>query len=458
MTDRSNMQHKSKQLPATVPQHVYPEDEINLIDLWLIITKHKKVFWYVFATILVLSLIVGLIFPKKYTLSSTISIGQVTQNNKTTYLESPETVKAKLQNALIPEILNQYDDEDIRAQKFEVSTPKNSDLVLIKTKVTKDEVEKFSMILNEMTDAIEIDHERIMLPIVASINADINKKQIELKMEKDERFIEPIIKNKDVQLTDATVELKRLEDPTIYEYRKQSLEIELQNEIDILAALKEKEDFLKKKKERLNRLNDLLVNQIKELKDQIATSMELKKNSALKTSVISQGMEMLMIDNELQQNRTRLAELEERLYIDLENQHSELNTKINENSREQVRQNALINEKEQNIEMFEIENQMEIDKQKSEIAKIEAEKIEIPALREKKVEGLSQDIIILKEELSNQIDTRAISKPLRSEEPASLSNKIIMLVGIFVAFIMGLFATFIAEFANKVSMSRESQA
>jgi hypothetical protein len=221
-----------------------------------------------------------------------------------------------------------------------------------------------------------------------------------------------------------------------------------------LASLKEKESILKKKKERLSRLNDLLVNQIKELKDQIQASMKLQHESALQTKGGTQGMAMLMIDNELQQNRTRLGALEERLYVDLENQYSELNKEINDNARDQVRQVALIDEKEKNLDKFKLENEMDIEKQKSEIARLEAERVQIPAQNEQKIETLKQNIADLNNQLANLIDTRAITEPIRSQQPTGTSKKLIVVLGGVLAIIFGLFATFIAEFLKKVKASQ----
>ena len=92
------MQNNQPPVPVNIPQYVYPEDEISLIDLWLVIVKHKKIFWMVFAAVVAVGLFAALVMPKKYSVFSTISIGKTMQNDQAVLLESPETVKAKLEN------------------------------------------------------------------------------------------------------------------------------------------------------------------------------------------------------------------------------------------------------------------------------------------------------------------------------------------------------------------------
>ncbi len=72
---------------------------------------------------MVLGLIVALVIPKKYSITSTIGIGQTIQDDQVILLESPETVKAKLENALVPETLSQYEDEDIRLSRIRCNHP-----------------------------------------------------------------------------------------------------------------------------------------------------------------------------------------------------------------------------------------------------------------------------------------------------------------------------------------------
>ena len=121
---QQQQQNLQQPVPVNFPQYVYPEDEISLVDLWLVIVRHKKVFWSMFGVVVLAGLVLALLIPKKYAITTAIDIGQTVVDGKIVPLESPETVKAKLENALIPNLLDKDPDKDIREMKVEVSIPK----------------------------------------------------------------------------------------------------------------------------------------------------------------------------------------------------------------------------------------------------------------------------------------------------------------------------------------------
>jgi len=182
----------------------------------------------------------------------------------------------------------------------------------------------------------------------------------------------------------------------------------------------------------------------------------VQKESLAGTKSGVQGMAMLLIDNELQQNRTRLATLEERLYIDLENQHSELQKEINDNTRAQTQQLALIDEKERKLEKYRVENRLDVEMQKSQIALMTAQMSKIPADREQTLEDIKQRITNLNEQLSNILDTKTVTQPIRSQVPTGTSRRLIVFLAGVLAVIFGLCSVFIAEFVCKVREYRES--
>ncbi|MDJ0805222.1 MAG: hypothetical protein QNJ78_00145 [Gammaproteobacteria bacterium] len=444
------MQKEVQPLPVNIPQYVYPEDEVSLVDIWLVILEHKNVFWKVFFITLILGFIVALIIPIKYSITSTIDIGQTIRDDQVILLESAESVKAKLENALVPKILIQYDDEDIRLTEFDITIPKNSDLVLITTEVEEDQVSQFEKIVTQMAQAIEQDHERILRPIRASIRETILQKELELQLENDQRIYEPIIKDMESKLKGEEVNLAKLEDPTIHEHRIKALEIQIDNEKSQLESLKERGAILNSKKERLNQLSDLLIYQIAELKEQIKRAIKVQQGSVSDAKSSEQGMTMLMIDNELQQNRTRLSSLEERLYIDLENQHADLQKEINDNNRDQIQQTALIDEKEKNLKKFLVEHRLNVEKQKTDIITIKAQKLKIPAEREQKIAVLKQEIINLNERLENILETQSVAEPMRSQEPVGLTKIMLFAFAIVLAGFIAVMSTFIIQFRSKV--------
>ena len=240
MIEKSNTQNQLNQYPSIIPQYGYQEDEISLVELWLIVARHKRVFWCVFSVILVMSLAAVLLLTKRYTLSSSIEIGRTMQDDKSVLIESPETVKAKLDNALIPKILNQYEDEKVRLSKIDVTTPNNSDLVIIGVKVKEKDIEKFSKVLTEIAKALQQEHEKIIGPIRSRIKSSIEQNKIEFEKQKDMNFIEQDIRNRGVEQTSTNVVQKQFGNFAASEYvwlafQKEQYINELKNEIDDLS-------------------------------------------------------------------------------------------------------------------------------------------------------------------------------------------------------------------------------
>lgn len=99
--------------------------------------------------------------------------------------------------------------------------------------------------------------------------------------------------------------------------------------------------------------------QIAELKNQIEQSAELSGTIAKTDSGNPQTLMLLLItNNELGQNRNRLAALEERLLVTLENDKLELQNAMEINRRMQSHQANIITRMEYTVKVDEIENRL----------------------------------------------------------------------------------------------------
>jgi len=414
-----------------------------------VIVKHKRIFLIVVSLAVIVGLVTALTLPNKYSVISTIGIGQTIQNDKAILLESPETVKAKLENALVPLLLEQYDDEGIRTAKFVISIPKNSDLVILENKVKEDEIALFSQIHNKLITTLGLHHERLLKPFNKGIKAAIEKNKLELSNLQDERFFAPEQKSAESNLKIAESDLAMLENPVIQEYKLKTIGVDLENEKSKLDALNVEEGALKAKKVQLSKLSDRLVSQIKELEDHIKAMLSKQQRSMTEAIDEPQAMILLMIDKELQQNRNRLTKLEERLYVGLENQHSELLREISDIKRQQIHQVAVIEEKQKFLEKYQVENKLEQEKQKLIITRIKAELSKLSLEREQEIALKNQEISVLNTELGNIINTKAVSYPMRSQKPTGLSKELIVVLAIMLGMTLGLFGVFVAEIQSR---------
>lgn len=123
------------QLPARYPfspEAIHPDDEISLIDLWLILVRRKILIAVVFAAALAFGLAVALLTPKNYEYTTSVQIART----GTGLLESPETVRAKLEASFIPFVLNEQVGSDSEGGQeqfdFEASIP-GGQIILLKS-------------------------------------------------------------------------------------------------------------------------------------------------------------------------------------------------------------------------------------------------------------------------------------------------------------------------------------
>lgn len=448
------MLQDQRSLPVEHTDYVNADSDINFIDLWFIIVKHKRIFILLFGVALVIGVAITLSLPKKYAVTTAIEIGQVVIDGKTELLESPETIKAKLDNALIPVALQEYDDATIKTPKVNVSIPKNSQLVVVQSKVSEELIDLAVEIQKKLVVGIEKEHERILKPTKLVLEADISKVKFDLQQLRDKRFFEPKVKGKEVELKQIKTELAKLEDATIQALQIKTLETSLDREKKHLASMREEAAVLASKKKRIMKISELLVVEIKALKSQIDKASELRISAASDIKDGPQAMAMLMIDNELQQNRKRLSDLEERLYIDLENQSTELQKKINDNKRDQFIQAAVIVEKQKTLEKYNSELKLEREMLKSEIDKLVAESEVLPAEREQSIDRTQEKLSQLEEQLDSIILTKAVSPPSTSHSSVGLSDSMKMGMSIFLALLAGLVGVVLSEFASKVRIRR----
>ena len=58
--------------PDQISQPEYIEDEINLIDYFLVLLKHKRMIFWIVVLAIVLSVVVSLFLPKMYTATARV--------------------------------------------------------------------------------------------------------------------------------------------------------------------------------------------------------------------------------------------------------------------------------------------------------------------------------------------------------------------------------------------------
>jgi len=273
-----------------LPSHLYEsgyEDEISLIDLWLVLMKHRTLI----VTVIVLSVLAGTMFavltPAKYQYSTSIELGTRLSGEKVVVIESPETLLAKIQESYIPQVRQQYLSEHSvvgRVPKIEARIPKGSQIIVLSSEGPESGRAVHKAIQQSVMNMVETDHNRI---------TDVLRKETE------------ILQNR------AVAKLEELKDDAI---------------------------LIQAREKRLEDISVLLANQAKDVRDDLARARADRANAIKQTKDESRALTLMMLDNGVQQYRQRLAEIDERLKIKVVDSRDMLARQLANNRRAQLSQ------------------------------------------------------------------------------------------------------------------------
>ena len=403
----------SSAISATNPAPQWQEeDTINLVDLWLELAKHRAIIFSSIALALIAGLLAAFLLPQKYSYSTSIEIGSISEANTAgetaRLIDQPDTVLAKIKESYIPLVQQQYRSShptDNSVYKIDARTPKNSLLVVLEAKGSEKNGPAYLEHLQAITDHLLKDHQRVM---------NIYRGRL------------------DSQLALANIKQEELSDPRMLTVPRQEIENKLAKNQKQLIDLQDQAKIIKSRYQRLDDTDVLLKKQISDLEAQIQSSFSQRQEAIGNMKNESAAMTMLLIDNEIQQNRTRLAGLQERLHISQQNLRQELEEQIATNLREQGLQNSVISKIKSELGRLDIKNQRAAQRQKQEITEIETQ-------------------------LTNIQPTHAITPPMQSLEPSGPGKAIIIVLALILGLIFGVFAAFFASFLNKVKL-QTSQA
>lgn len=148
--------------PRIIPAY-YRDDEVSLVDLWLTIARRKKlVLGVLFSTILV-GVVAAFVIPKSFTYSTTINVSQYWNGGGFVQVESPESVKAKLEDLYIPQASLKGDPEN--PIKVQVEIPKNSALIVLKSKTAEASADRVTNLHASIVQSIATEHEQLLANI-----------------------------------------------------------------------------------------------------------------------------------------------------------------------------------------------------------------------------------------------------------------------------------------------------
>lgn len=274
--------------------HLYEnsyEDEINLVDLWLVLLRHRTLMAAVTAVCLLAGLLFALLVPPKFQYSTSIELGTRIDGANVSVIESPETLLAKIQESYIPLARQQYLSKHSTTggvPKIEARVPKGSQIIVLSSKGSESRGADHKSVQQAVVDMVQQDHDRIV---------NVLRKETE------------ILQNK------AVAKLEELKD----------------------AAT-----LIRAREKRLNDISTLLSSQAKDVRSDLERAKADRARAIKQTKDESRALTLMMLDSGMQQYRQRLAEIDERLKIKVVDSRDALAKKLADNRRAQTSQQDTI--------------------------------------------------------------------------------------------------------------------
>ncbi len=178
---RDDRQPMVIQDPRLVPAY-YQEDEISLVDLWLILARRKRLMLFILSIFVIGGAVTAWLSPRTYTYSTPVEIAR----NGDALLDAPETALAKLQQSYIPAVLTENSRQDGSEAEIQASIPKNSALIVLQSEGRREDEAQVRRLHEKVVALLAADHNRVLQQLRDSLDAQLQNRQSELAALEDE--------------------------------------------------------------------------------------------------------------------------------------------------------------------------------------------------------------------------------------------------------------------------------
>jgi hypothetical protein len=437
-------------------------NEISLVDLWLLLRPYKKPFVMVSLSLFLLAVTyIYFFYDEIYSVVSTIQVGTQDDDNDETdsSLESPESLLSKINNSIIPAYTNKWLKESNYEGKLRTTAtnPEHTNIILVTNSAREDEIDLISDYQKRLLIMVKDDNESLVKLLRSRLMSEQNLARLELEKLQHPLTLEHKLKLSQMEHYEKAIELRKLEDERYFGIQKAEFKREILMEQHELKRLNDVEDLFLKQFDRIEENKKILLENMNDLKAQITSAIN-NRRAASDGATEQSAMSLLLIDNEIQQNQNRLSDLEERYYIQLENKKAEISQKIEstrlkkEESRKQI---AILKEK---YERVLLENKYLRDKQELAVEEatmvIQQTKLE----HDQSIKVQEETVRLIKDELDNINETRIVSTAVQSLEPTNMQRKQLLILAFVLAVFSGLFSMLMALFRDKVRERLEENA
>lgn len=437
-------------------QAPYEDDEINLVDLWVTLSAYKRQFFTVFFIVFAIGAVYSLFaFKENYELTTAIQIGTYQTGGGEVAIESPESLLSKITNSIEPVFTKKWKmgHEYEKNIKTSIANPKASNVIVIKNKMPIDQVTIFDDYQLKLSEAVIDDHKKIIVALQAKLFSDLAIAKLKLNELENPLFLKIKMKALEINLDAEKIKLQKLQDPQFFGIKKNQFKNKIITAKHILDLAVGKSGVIEKKLLNLNETKKIIKKNIDELSSLIKVAHKNKKR-ALKKATELNAMSLLLIDNEIQQNQNRLLTLEERYYVGIENERSDLQEKLESSEVAQIdQQNAIAILDEKYKEMI-LNNTLNIAQQKLAIDKINLSIQRTKFNTQLEVKKHKQSIAEMQTKLDNYNQTRIVANPSVSQNTVGLSKKILLVLFIFISGFIAFIVILVLIFLDKIKQRK----
>ena len=130
------------------------EDEINLLDIWRILVKKKKLINIVWLVVILAGSAYAVLKPDIYGYSATIQLGSFFVDGKEITVDDVKNAESKIKEIYIPFVLNDYyaKNPDLDKNiKIDVSVPKESKILMLSSKSSEQKGPIYQELINKIS-------------------------------------------------------------------------------------------------------------------------------------------------------------------------------------------------------------------------------------------------------------------------------------------------------------------
>ncbi|MEQ1485978.1 Wzz/FepE/Etk N-terminal domain-containing protein [Methyloglobulus sp.] len=162
-----NNEDKKDMKSVSAPQYVYPPmmypqgDEINLLDIWRILVKRKKLIVAICLLITLMGSAYAILKPTIYVYSTAVEIGSTSMGGKEAPVDDINNAASKLKELYVNSVLSDFYRDNPNEKKdllIDVSVPKNSEILMIGSKCSEEEAPLYRQLINKISAKLVADH------------------------------------------------------------------------------------------------------------------------------------------------------------------------------------------------------------------------------------------------------------------------------------------------------------